>query len=99
MGISRSARSLVSFRATEKPARKQFLLQRERIWSMAAMVSSDAPGCSYWMIIMVPSPEKNISRKSAGIMSVGIWMPTRLESQMALLTPGTFWMSRSSRLV
>ena len=51
------------------------------------------------MIIMVPWPEKNISRKSAGIMSVGIWMPTRLESQMALLTPGTFWMSRSSRLV
>ena len=66
---------------------------------MASMVSSEAPGWSYWMIIMVASPEKNISRKLAGIMSVGIWMPTRLLIQMALDTPGTSRMAFSRSLV
>ena len=51
------------------------------------------------MIIMVASPEKNISRKLAGIMSVGIWMPTRLLIQMALDTPGTSRMAFSRSLV
>ena len=42
---------------------------------------------------MVAWPEKNISRRSAGIISTGTWMPTRLLSHTALDTPGTSWMS------
>ena len=38
---------------------------------------------------MVESPEKKMSRRSSGIISVGIWMPTRLETHVALDTPGT----------
>ena len=51
------------------------------------------------MIIMVASPEKNISRKLAGIMSVGIWMPMRLLIQMALDTPSMALMSLIRLLV
>ena len=94
-GISWEIRSLVSLIKTEKPARKQFLLHRDRTCSMDFIVASEAPGWSYWTIIMVASPEKKMSRMSAGIISWGIWMPTILDSQMALLTPGTcstsFW--------
>ena len=98
-GSSLSMMSRVSLMTTEKPARKHFSLQTCRTCSMASMVSSEAPGWSYWMIIMVASPEKNISRKLAGIMSVGIWMPTRLLIQMALDTPGTSRMAFSRSLV
>ena len=88
-GISLEIRSLVSLIKTEKPARKQFLLHRDRTCSMDFIVASEAPGCSYWTIIIVASPEKKMSRISSGSISSGIWMPTRLDSQMALLTPGT----------
>ena len=74
---------------TENPARKHCLLQRERTVSMDFMVASEAPGWSYWTIIMVASPEKKMSRRSSGIISVGTWMPTMLDTQIALLTPGT----------
>ena len=84
---------------TEKPARKHASLHRLRIWAMASIVSSEAPGWSYWMMIMVASPEKNRSRKAAGIMSAGICRPTRLLSHTALDTPGTSWMLRTKSLV
>ena len=74
---------------TEKPARKHRSLHSLRTWPMASMVCSEAPGISYWTIIMVESPEKKMSRRSSGIISVGIWMPTRLETHVALDTPGT----------
>ena len=70
-GISLEIKSLVSLVKTEKPARKQFLLHRFRTCWMAFMVASEAPGWSYWTIIMVASPEKKMSRRSWGIISVG----------------------------
>ena len=63
------------------------------------MVSSEAPGKSYWTIIMVALPEKNISRREGGIISVGIWIPTILDSHRALDTPGTSRISLSSWLL
>ena len=60
------------------------------------MVCSEAPGMSYWTIIMVELPEKKVSRRSSGIISWGIWMPTREDTHTALLTPGTCSTSRRS---
>ena len=74
-GSSRSTRSLVSLMTTENPARKHFSLHSFRTASMACIVSSAAPDFSYWMIIMVESPAKNISRREAGIRSAGISIP------------------------
>ena len=48
---------------------------------------------------MVASPAKNISRKLAGIISVGIWIPMRLLIQMALETPSMALMSLMRLLV
>ena len=87
---SLSIMSWVSFTTTEKPARKHFSLHRARISSIARMVSSDAPAWLYWITIMVASPEKNISRNWAGIISVGIWTPSRLLIHRELDTPSTF---------
>ena len=89
IGSSLSTKSLVSLMTTEKPARKHFSLQILRISEIAFIVSSEAPGLSYCIIIMVASPEKNTSRNSAGMKLVGIWIPTMLDSQIALLTPST----------
>ena len=43
-GSSLSIMAQVSRTTTEKPARKHFSLHRARTWSMASMVSSEAPG-------------------------------------------------------
>ena len=43
-GSSLSITSRVSLMTTEKPARKHASLHRLRIWAMASIVSSEAPG-------------------------------------------------------